>query len=245
MKKRLDGRTALITGASSGIGMETALLFAKEGADVGLLARRKKELSMIASQCRAFGVQAIELVADITDKKQVDSAVKAFFAVSKRIDILVNNAGYGRYGSFREMAIDEWDRMLNVNVRGTVLVTQAVLHSMIAAKEGHIVNMSSIHGIHTAANASAYCASKFALTGLSRALSKELWEEGIRVSTICPGGVLTPFLGVAVEDKNPNFLDPKEVASLVVDVVTAPGRALIQDVVILPRKKPYFDQEIS
>ena len=244
MKKRLEGRKALITGASSGIGKATALLFAEEGADVCLVARRKKELSIVAAECRTFGVKALDLVADITDKEQVDKAAQEFFAVFKRIDILVNNAGYGRYGSFREMPIDEWDRMLSVNVRGTVLVIQAVLTSMIDAKEGHIVNMSSIHGIDTSANASAYCASKFAITGLSRSLSKELWKDGIKVSTICPGGVLTPFLGVPPEEKNPDFLEPEEVARLLVDVVTAPGRALIQEVVIVPQKKPYTVQEM-
>jgi 3-oxoacyl-[acyl-carrier protein] reductase len=163
----------------------------------------------------------------------------------KRIDILINNAGYGKYGPFTSIPIDEWDRMWRVNVRGTVLVTKAILPSMIAAKGGHIVNISSIHGIHTSANASAYCATKFAVTGLTEALAKELWKDGIKVSAVCPGGVLTPFLGVPPEEKNQEFLEPEEVAQVVLDVVMAPGKALVMKVVVAPRTRPFVIQEIK
>jgi short-subunit dehydrogenase len=115
---------------------------------------------------------------------------------------------------------------------------------MIAARKGDIVNISSTHGLQTSANASAYCATKFAMTGFSEALSKEVWKQGIRVSTVCPGGVLTPFLGIPAEEKNPEYLDPGEVAQTVLSVVTAPERALVMKVVVVPRTRPFMVQEI-
>ena len=130
-------------------------------------------------------------------------------------------------------------------LRGTVLVTQAVLPSMITAKNGHIVNISSIHGIHTSGNASAYCATKFAITGFSEALAKELWREGIKVSTVCPGGVLTSFLGIPPHEKNQEFLEREEVATVVLDVVTAPGKALTMQVIVVPKTRPFMVQEIQ
>jgi 3-oxoacyl-[acyl-carrier protein] reductase len=245
MIKQLEGKKVLITGANSGIGRAIALLFAKEGADLCLVARREKELSKVANQCRDFGVKALDIVADITDEMQVKRMARESLTSFQNIHILINNAGYGRYGPFISTPIEEWDRMWMVNVRGTVLVTQAILPSMIAVKHGHIVNISSIHGMHTAANASAYCSTKFAITGLTEALAKELWKEGVKCSAICPGGVLTPFLDIPPEKKNQEFLEPEEVAKIVLDVVTAPGKVLIMKVVIVPKTRPFVVQEIN
>jgi len=245
MAKRLKEKKVLITGASSGIGREIALLFAKEGADLCLVARRYKALAEVAAKCRGFGAHVLESIADITDQTQVQRMAREGIAALERIDILINNAGYGKYGPFLSMPIEEWDRMWMVNVRGTVLVTQAVVPFMVSAQNGHIVNISSIHGIQTSGNASAYCATKFAVTGFSEALSKELWKDGIRVSTICPGGVLTPFMGSAPEEKNREFLEPEEVAEVVAGVVTAPGKALVTQVVVVPKTRPFMVQEIK
>lgn len=244
MERQLEGKKVLITGASSGIGKAIAILFAKEGADLCLVARRAEELSKVAEQCRAVGVKVLDLNVDITEKTEVEKMALESLSVFDQIDILINNAGYGRYGPFRTIPIEEWDKMWMINVRGLVLVIQAIIPHMIARQMGHIVNISSIHGIHTSGNASAYCATKFAVTGLTEALSKELWRDGIKVSVVCPGGVLTPFLGIAPEQKNQEFLEPEEVARVVLDVVTAPGKALIMKVVIAPKTRPFIVQEI-
>lgn len=245
MSNRLEGKKVLLTGAGGGIGTATALLFAREGADLCLVDLRKEELSKVAIQCRALGVRVLDIPTDITDKTQVEGMAQASIGAFNKIDILINNAGYGKYGPFTTIPIEEWDRMWLVNVRGTVLVTQSIVPSMISAKNGHIVNISSIHGIRTSANASAYCATKFAITGLTEALSIELWKDGIKVSTICPGGVLTPFLGIPPEEKNPDFLEPEEVAKVILDTVTATGKALVQQVVVVPRNRPYALLEIK
>jgi 3-oxoacyl-[acyl-carrier protein] reductase len=245
MSQQLEKKKVLITGASSGIGRAIALLFAREGADLSLVARGSEELAKVAHQCRSFGVTALDIAADITRREQVETMARQTLSNLKGIDILVNNAGYGKYGPFTSMPIEEWDRMWSVNVRGMVLVTQAVIPSMVAAQKGHIVNISSIHGIHTSANASAYCATKFAVTGLTEALSKELWKDGIKVSLVCPGGVLTPFMGVSPEEKNQEFLEPEEVARVVLDVVAVRGKGLITRVVLTPKTRPFFVQEIN
>lgn len=245
MGERLQGKKALITGASSGIGKAIAFLFARQGADLCLVARNTKALADVASQCRYFGVVALDIGADITDQGQVEEMARKSIDSFKRIDILINNAGYGKYGPFMEVPIAEWDRMWMINVRGTVLVTRAIIPHMIGAKKGHVVNMSSIHGIITSGNASAYCATKFAVTGFSEALARELWKEGIKVSTICPGGVLTPFLGIPTNEKNQEFMEPEEVAKVVLDVVTAPGKALVMQVILMPKARPFVQQEIK
>ena len=244
MERQLEGKKVLITGASSGIGKAIAILFAKEGADLCLVARRAEELSKVAEQCRAVGVKVLDLNVDITEKTEVEKMALESLSVFDQIDILINNAGYGRYGPFTTIPIEEWDKMWMINVRGLVLVIQAIIPHMIARQMGHIVNISSIHGIHTSANASAYCATKFAVTGLTEALSKELWRDGIKVSVVCPGGVLTPFSGIAPEQKNQEYLEPEEVARVVLDVVTAPGKALIIKLVIAPKTRPFIVQEI-
>jgi len=242
---KLQGRKVLITGASSGIGKATALLFAKEGAGLCLVARRSKELSQVASECRDYGAKVLEIIADISDQKQVEKIARECLTAFDSINVLVNNAGYGKYGSFVLMPIEEWDRMWMVNVRGMVLVTQAIVPSMIATKDGHIVNISSTLGIYPASNATAYCATKFAIRGFSEALSKELWKDGVKVSTVCPGGVLTPFLGISPDEKNQEYLEPEEVAEVILDVVTAPGKALVQQVIITPKNRPFMVQEVK
>ncbi len=131
------------------------------------------------------------------------------------------------------------------SINNKMLITQAVIPSMIAARDGHIVNISSTLGIHPASNATTYCATKFAVSGFSEALSKELWKEGIRVSTLCPGGVLTRFLGTSPYEENQEFLEPEEVAKVILDVVTAPGNPLVQQVIITPKTRPFMVQEIK
>lgn len=245
MSKQLEGKKILITGASGGIGTATALLFAQEGADLCLVDKQEKELSELARRCKALGVKALNITTDITDKGQVEGMARESLAAFKKIDILINGAGYGKYGPFTDISIEEWDKMWMVNVRGMVLVMQSIVPSMISSKSGHIVNIASQHGLRTSANASAYCASKFAVTGLTDALSVELWKYGIKVSLICPGGVLTPFLGIPPEKKPKEFLEPEELAKVLLDVVTAPGKALIKQVFVMPKDRPFTVLEVK
>lgn len=245
MSKQLEGKKILITGAGGGIATATAVLFAKEGADLCLVDLREKELSEVGRQCKAYGAKVLAIPTDITDKTEVDKMAKESLSAFGKIDILINAAGYGKYGPFPEVPIEEWDKMWAVNVRGMVLVMQAIVPSMIANKSGHIVNISSQHGLRTSANASAYCASKFAVTGLTDALSVELWKYGIKISLVCPGGVLTPFLGTPPEEKPQEFLEPEELAEVLLGVITAPGKACIKQIFVVPKDRPFTILEIK
>jgi len=244
MGKKLQGKTALITGASGGMGTATAQLFAREGADLCLIDIREKELSDLVHQCKAQGIKAFAVAGDLTDKMEVERMAKECLSAFGNIDILINAAGYGKYGPFPEIPIEEWDRMWAINVRGMVLVMQALVPSMIASKSGHIVNIASQHGLRTSANASAYCATKFAVTGLTDALSIELWKYGIKVSLVCPGGVLTSFMGVPPEQKPQTFLEAEELAEVLLDIVTAPGKAFIKQVFLVPKDRPFTVLEV-
>lgn len=245
MSKQLEGKKILITGAGGGIGTAMALLFAKEGADLCLVDKREKELLEVSRQCKTLGVKVLDLVTDVTDKSQVERMARECLAAFKKIDVLINGAAYGKYGPFTEIPIEEWDKMWMVCVRGMVLVMQAIVPFMITSKSGHIVNFSSIHGIQTSANASAYCAAKYAVTGLTEALAIELWKYGIKVSAVCPGGVLTPFMGIPTEKKPQEFLRPEEVAEVLLDVITAPGKAFIKQIVVVPKDRPFTVQEVN
>lgn len=135
------------------------------------------------------------------------------------------------------------DHLRNHKNANLVLLTQKIVPYMVAEKNGHIVNISSLHGIHGVANGTAYCATKFALMGFTEALSYELYKDGVKVSVVCPGGVLTQFTGVPPEQKNQEFLEPEEIAQVVLDVVSTTGKALVQKISVSPKTIPFVAHE--
>jgi short-subunit dehydrogenase len=150
------------------------------------------------------------------------------------IDVLVNNAGGGRNAPFAELTETDWDDMLSLNVMGVVNVTRAVLPLMSRRGRGHVINIGSIRGLEGAPSMTAYTASKFAVTGFTRALRQELDGSGILVTLVSPGGVKTGFGGIDPEEKDPTWMEPSAVADLVVQVVGFRGRGWITEVSIMP-----------
>jgi len=199
------GQTVLVTGASSGIGRETALAFAAAGADVVLLARRAAELAKVASAARKLGVKALALPADVTKP----AAVKACFAKAAarfgRIDVVVNNAGVLIPAKVPQIRAADLQRMLDVNLFGALWVMQAAVVAMRAQGGGHIVNVASLAGRRGISPLGGYCATKFALIGLTEALRIELVGENIGVSLVLPGVVETPMAQSATA--NPDTAD--------------------------------------
>jgi len=187
------GKVALVTGASSGMGRLLALRFAREGADVALVARRETELQEVADTIREGGRRAMVLPCDVADREQVFAAAARAHAELGPVDILVNNAGYGRHCRFVDWEIDDIERMIRVNYLGTVYWTKALLPSMIERRCGWIVVMASVAGRLGVPDESAYAASKFAQVGLAEALSIEVEDAGVHVLTVCPGAIDTPF----------------------------------------------------
>jgi len=185
--------TALITGASSGIGRHLALRFARAGARVALVARRVDLLEALAADIRRLGGDALVLPCDVADRGQVFAAAHRAVAEFGSIELLVNNAGYGHHRRFEEWDLDDMERMMRVNYFGALYWTKALLRSMIERRRGWIVFVASVAGKLGVPEESAYAASKFAMVGLAEALSIEVEDSGVHVLTVCPGTIRTEF----------------------------------------------------
>ncbi len=202
---RISGRIAVVTGASSGLGRATALALARHGAHVGLVARRGEALADVAREAARFGVRARGVACDVTDPAAVARAFEAFRADLGEPDILVNAAGIGVWKPFADVTDAEHRRMMEVNYWGSFHWIRLVLPGMRARRRGRIVNVASGAGRFALAVTSGYSASKFAVSGLSEALHRELLGSGVGVSCLCPGSIRTPFWS---EERTPARLLP-------------------------------------
>lgn len=191
----MTGKVALITGASSGIGRATAEAFAAKGAKVVLAARRQRELASLVTEIEARGGTATAVKTDVSAAKDVERMVAHAMDTFGRIDCAVNNAGIeGHWASITELAEDEWDRVLDINLKGTFLCLKYEARAMLAGGHGGaIVNIGSVNSFLGFGTGSAYVASKHGLIGLTTSVSAELAPQGIRVNLVCPGFVDTPM----------------------------------------------------
>ena len=187
----LEGRTVLVTGASSGLGRATAVALARAGADVALVARSAGELEETAEEVSKAGRRALALPTDLAREDEAAAAVEQTVGSLGRVDVLVNAAGIDTPGSVEELNVGGWDLTLSVNLRAPFLLSKAAFPHMREVGGGTIVNVSSVAGKKGWANASAYCASKFGLTGLTEALADEGREHGIRAVVLYPGAMAT------------------------------------------------------
>jgi NAD(P)-dependent dehydrogenase (short-subunit alcohol dehydrogenase family) len=197
-------RVVFITGASSGIGRDLALTFAKMGAKVALIARRKSLLEDLAAEIAAAGGDALALADDVTRRADVRDAIDRTLAHFGRIDILINSAGIAIPNRVETMPPEDLERMMAVNLMGTLHTMQAVLPSMRAAGAGSIVNIASLAGRRGMPPLGAYCATKFAVVGLTEALRVELFGSGIRLSLVMPGVIDTPMVHGASTTAHPD-----------------------------------------
>ncbi len=239
----LMGQVALVTGASSGLGRATAVALAEAGVDVALLARSEQDLEQVGQEVRAAGRKALVLAVDLADGPQVSAAVEQATALLGGVDILVNAAGTDAPGPVTDLSLEAWDRVLDVNLRAPFLLAQAVLPHMQRARRGTIVNVSSVAGKRGWANAAAYCASKFGLTGLTQSLAAEGREYGIRACLLFPGGMATSWGVWSPEERHArtvrplppsDALPPREVAELVVWLASAPPELVLSEAVVTP-----------
>ena len=187
---RLDGKRALLVGASSGIGQACAIACAQAGASVTLVARRGDALEMLATQLRADGAEVATKVLDVTDLE----AVEEFVESAGPFDVLVNAAGLARHGPALETAPDDYDAVMDVNVRAAYFVTRAVAKGLVdAGKHGSLINISSQMGHVGGIDRAVYAASKHAIEGMTKSMAIEWGQHGIRVNTLCPTFILTPL----------------------------------------------------
>jgi NADP-dependent 3-hydroxy acid dehydrogenase YdfG len=218
----LEGKAALITGASGGIGAAVARRLHDAGASVGLLSRRGDDLGLQ----RSLGVSC-----DVRDRSAVADATDAVVERFGRLDVVVANAGVGAYGPFLELDPELMEAMIDVNLKGTLYIAAATLQHLIDSGEGDFVALASVAGLRAFPGEAAYNASKFGQVGFARALDHELRERGVRATCICPGGVKTDFaIGTGRTEGDPELdgmLTADEVADVVLFAVTRPKRMRI------------------
>jgi NAD(P)-dependent dehydrogenase (short-subunit alcohol dehydrogenase family) len=228
----VTGSLAVLTGATAGIGRATAFALGRAGARVAICARTEPNVHATVRELAAAGIDAIGMACDVSDPAGVD-AFAAFVGRERgAARILVNNAGLGRFKPLAELTLEDWDVTMGVNVRSLYLVTRAFLEGMLNAGGGTIVNVASLAGKNGVEGGTAYCASKHAVLGFSKALMLEVRRRNVRVVAICPGSVDTGF-----RESRPNrtrVLTADDVAHAILSTVTIPDRAMISEVDLRP-----------
>ena len=244
MMSPLESQVAVVTGAARGVGQAIALRLASMGAHVLLVARNADQLNRVREQITRDGGAASVLPCDLTDASAVAQLGEAVARDHKRCDILVNNAAIGLDGKFlHDVSPEEWDLLFDTNLRGPYLMIRAFAPLMIAARSGHIINISSLAGRNPLPKGAAYAASKWGLNGLTYSVAEELRQHNIRVSVIAPGSINTGFNDHSgrgsASGKDPNKkLQPGQIASVVAMLVTQEAQSFISEVQIRPTQKP-------
>jgi NAD(P)-dependent dehydrogenase (short-subunit alcohol dehydrogenase family) len=240
----LESQVAVVTGAARGAGEAIARCLASMGACVLLVARDANKLNQVREQIVDSGGTASVFPCDLTNASAVAQLGEAVAQLHKRCDILVNNAGVGLDGKLlHEVTPDEWDLVFNTNLRGPYLMIRALAPLMIAARSGHIVNVSSLAGRNPLPKGAAYAASKWGLNGLTYSVAEELREFNIRVSVIAPGSINTNFndhsgKGAASGKDPKKKLQPDDIASAVATLVTQSPLSFISEILMRPTQKP-------
>jgi NADP-dependent 3-hydroxy acid dehydrogenase YdfG len=236
-------KIALITGATSGIGEAAALLFAEQGIDLIICGRREDRLRALKKQL-SKKVKVHTLSFDVREKEKVFQFMKNLPEKWKMINILVNNAGNAHgFDPIHQGSLDDWEAMIDINVKGLLYVSKAIIPGMVERKSGHIVNIGSIAGKEVYPNGNVYCASKYAVDAINSGMRLDLNKYGIKVSQVSPGLVETEFSLVRFKgdhDKSDNVykgiepLTGKDVAELILFIVTRPAHVNISDSIIFP-----------
>jgi NADP-dependent 3-hydroxy acid dehydrogenase YdfG len=230
-------RTALITGASSGIGKATALAFAQAGINLALVGRDQDKLTAVAQAAAAIGVTAKTYVIDLSQLDRVSAKIAEIAAASENLDILINNAGMAYTGSIGETPLADWQQVIDLNLTSVFQCVQGILPHLRQRKAGVIVNVSSIAGKQVFPNWGIYSVSKFGLMALTQAIAGEERSNGIRVTAICPGSVNTPLWDtdtVQADFDRSAMLTPEMVAAGILYAVLAPAGAVVEELTIMP-----------
>jgi 3-oxoacyl-[acyl-carrier protein] reductase len=199
MTARLTNKISIITGAAQGIGLATALKFAQEGATVIVCDVKQAGVDEAVAQCRALGATAEGFVMDVTQRAVVDSVVAQVKEKFGRIDVLVNNAGITQDARLQKMTIEQFDKVIDVNLRGVFHCTQAVADGMVAQGGGVILNASSVVGLYGNFGQTNYAATKFGVIGFTKTWSREMGPKGVRINAVAPGFIATPMVAAMPE----------------------------------------------
>jgi len=242
-------KVVLITGASSGIGRQTAIEFAKLGASIVLVARRKDKLEQVANELKEFHVSTLICQCDVSKKDQVKEMLKIVLEKFDSVDILVNNAGFAIYGSVSDLTINEIESQMETNYFGMIYCIKNFLPLMLKKKSGHIVNVASVAASFGLPGIASYCASKFAMLGFSEGLKHELKDTGVGITVVSPIRVRTDFFDHPSFEKMPKYspmsLSSKTVAKAILRAANSPRLEIIVPPVIrgavwMKNTFPYF-----
>ena len=237
-RQPLAGQVAVITGAGRGIGSAISRRLATLGATAVLLGRTQSSLDQTAQAIREAGGKTEVIPCDVTVLHQLEYASTRVDSTFGRVDILVNNAGVGGFNDpLHNLPPEDWDRIINTNLRGVYFAIRTFAPIMIRAYSGHIINVSSLAGKNALPNGAAYAASKWGLNGLTYSVAEELRRHNVRVSVICPGSVDTELSPHAGKDPN-KMLKSEDVAHAVEMLVTQAPQSFISEVLLRPTQKP-------
>jgi 3-hydroxy acid dehydrogenase / malonic semialdehyde reductase len=239
----MEKKIVLITGATSGFGEATAKLFAKNGHSLIITGRRAERLEKLSKELVAgYNVEVLPLCFDVQNSAEVEKAISSLPEKWQNIDVLVNNAGLASgYGTIQDGDIEDWDKMINTNVKGLLYVTKNITPLMIKRGKGHIINIGSTAGKEVYLNGGVYCASKHAVDAISKGLRIDLLEHGIKVTQICPGAAETEFSEVRFhgdKEKAKNVykgyqpMSAEDIAELIFYSATLPAHLCINDLVV-------------
>jgi NADP-dependent 3-hydroxy acid dehydrogenase YdfG len=232
----LAGKTALVTGASAGIGWATAIAFARHGVNLVVTARREERLHRLCEEIKSHGAQAVYHAGDAAEESTAQQTIALAINTFGHLDILINNAGAGNYKNLVDTSLEDYDALMNANMRSGFLFSRYAVPHMIEQKSGTILFISSVAGLQGTPGESVYCATKFAQSGFAQSLDAELRKHNIKVGAIFPGGVKTEFAighGRTEETiRDSKMMDPAEVAEAIVFACLQPPNLRIPQMTV-------------
>ncbi|HEJ8730968.1 TPA: SDR family oxidoreductase [Staphylococcus aureus] len=227
----LTDKVAVVTGAGSGIGEAIATLLHEEGAKVVLAGRNKEKLQNVANQLSQDSVKVVPT--DVTNKEEVDELIKIAQQTFGGLDIVINSAGQMLSSKITDYQVDEWDSMIDVNIKGTLYTAQAALPTMLEQSSGHLINIASISGFEVTKSSTIYSATKAAVHTITQGLEKELAKTGVKVTSISPGMVDTAITA-AYNPKDRKKLEPQDIAEAVLYALTQPKHVNVNEITVRP-----------
>jgi NAD(P)-dependent dehydrogenase (short-subunit alcohol dehydrogenase family) len=233
----LKGQVALVTGGSRGIGLAIARRLGQMGARIAVGGRDASRLEKCAGALGREGIETLAVAGDVMRAGDARALVEKTREAFGDVDILVNNAGVGVFRAAHELSEEDWDRVMDTNLKGVFLMSRAVAPHMIRRRTGHIINISSLAGKNAFAGGGVYCASKWGLQGLTASMAEDLRGYGIRVSSVCPGSVNTEFAPHTGKDPA-KLLQPEDVAHAVAMLATQAPQSFISEIQMRPAQKP-------
>ncbi len=240
MKKPLNKATAVISGATHGLGAATAKHLGSLGADIVLLARGQEELDKTAALLKNNGIRSLAISCDASDSTQVQQAVATIIKEMGAIDILINNVGVPAPTSFQETSIEDWDHILGVNLSSAFYLTRLLWDSLASGQGAYVVNVAGTAGLRGGGSPS-YAATKFGLTGLTRSTANAGKDHNVRATVLYPGSMDTGWRGAPIGVKPPSeTMDPDEVARYIGYLVTTPAEFVINEAVLNPLAHPFM-----